>query len=228
MDARALAFFGLERQPDPYEPLSPAQAELRALSRFRDRFIETQKALENQLAQDAPSSVARKALKRIIAVTQRSVDTVEKDMKRVIRSNEGFQHDYDLLLSIPGVGFVTATVILAEFGDLRRFGCSRQIGAHAGVTAYRDESGERRRPGHMSKKGNAHVRKTLYMAAMSASTFNPQMRTAYRRLIARGKEPMVALVVIMRKLLVLMRAIIVTGKPFDPCGKPREGIPQHA
>ena len=228
MDARALAFFGLERHPDPYEPLSPAQAELRALSRCRDGLIETQKALENQLGQDAPSPLVRKTLKRIIAATQKSVDTIEKDMKRVIRSNEGFQRDYDLLTSIPGVGFVTAAVVLAEFGDLRRFGCARQIGAHAGVTACRDESGQRKRPGHISKKGNAHVRKILYMAAMSASTFNPHMRTVYRRLTARGKEPMVALVVIMRKLLVLMRAIIVTGRPFDTCAKPRETIAQHA
>ena len=228
MDARALAFFGLERHPDPYEPLSPAQAELRDLSRCRDGLIETQKALENQLGQDAPSPLVRKTLKRIIAATHKSVDMIEKDMKRVIRSNEGFQRDYDLLTSIPGVGFITAAVVLAEFGDLRRFGCARQIGAHAGVTACRDESGERKRPGHMSKKGNAHVRKILYMAAMSASTFNPHMHAAYRRLIARGKKPMVALVVIMRKLLVLMRAIVVSGKAFDCCGKPRERIAQYA
>jgi len=228
MDARALAFFGLERHPDPYEPLSPSQAELRDLSRCRDGLIETQKALENQLGQEGPSPLVRKTLKRIIAATQKSVDAIEKDMKRVIRCNEGFQRDYDLLTSIPGVGFITAAVVLAEFGDLRRFGCARQIGAHAGVTACRDESGERKRPGHMSKKGNAHVRKILYMAAMSASTFNPQMHIVYRRLIARGKEPMVALVVIMRKLLVLMRAIVVSGKAFDRCGKPRERIAQYA
>jgi transposase len=193
MDARALAFFGLERQPDAYEPLSPVQAELRSLSRCRDGLIETQKAQENQLAQNAPSPLVRKLLKRIIATTRAAVETIEEDMKRVIRSDEGLQRDYDLLTSVPGVGFVTASVILAEFGDLRRFGCARQIGAHAGVTPFRHDSGEEERPGHMSKKGNAYVRKILYMSAMSASIHNPNMRATYRRLTACGKEPMVAL-----------------------------------
>ena len=228
MDARALAFFGLERQPDAYEPLSRVQAELRSLSRCRDGLIETQKAHENQLAQNAPSPLVRKLLKRVIATTRAAVETIEEDMKRVIRSDEGLQRDYDLLTSVPGIGFVTASVVLAEFGDLRRFGCARQIGAHAGVTPFRHDSGEEERPGHMSKKGNAYVRKVLYMCAISASIHNAHMRATYRRLTACGKEPMVALGALMRKLLVLMRAIIVSGKPFESGGKPRERIAQHA
>jgi len=228
IDARALALFGLERQPDAYEPLSPIQAELRSLARCRDSLIETQKAHENQLDQRPPSPLVRQTLKRVIATTGAAVEKIEQDMKRVIRSDENLQHNYDLLTTIPGVGFVTASVVLAEFGDLRRFGCARQIGAHAGVTTSYEESGEKRRPGHMSKKGNAYVRKTLYMSAISASIWNPHMRKTYHRMTAAGKKPMVALGALMRKLLVLMRALIVSGKPFDrrrkPCGK----IPQHA
>lgn len=228
MDARALAFFGLERQPDPYEPLSPVQAELRSLSRCRNGLIETKTAHENQVDQKPTSALARKLLRRVIATTEAAVETIEKDMKRVIRSEEGFQRDYDLLISVPGIGFVTASVVLAEFGDLRRFGCGRQIGAHAGVTPFHIDSGEEEHPAHMSKKGNAYVRKILYMSAVSASKCNPHMRMTYQSMTACGKKPMVALGAIMRKLPVLMRAIIVSGKPFDPCRKPRGKIAQHA
>jgi transposase len=228
IDARALALFGLERQPDPYEPLSPVQAELRNLSRCRDDLIETQKAHQNQLIQSGPSPLVRKTLKHVIATIRTALKKIEEDMKRVIESDEGLRHDYNLLTSIPGVGFVTACVVLAEFGDLRRFGCARQIGAHAGLTAFHYDSGNQRPPAHMSKKGNAYVRKVLYMSAISASRHNPPLRVTYRRMIAVGKEPMVALGALMRKLLVLMRALVVTGNPFDPCGKPRRRVGQHA
>ena len=228
VDARALAFFGLERQPDPYEPLSPAQAELRDLSRCRDNLLETQTAHQNQLSQRGASPLVRKTLKHVVATIRTALEKIEADMKRVIESDEGLRRDYSLLTSIPGVGFVTASVVLAEFGDLRRFGCALQIGAHAGLTAFHYDSGNQHPPAHMSKKGNAYVRKVLYMSAISASTHNPPLRRTYRGMIAVGKKPMVALGALMRKLLVLMRALVVTGIPFDPCGKPRTNVGQHA
>jgi len=219
LDARALAFFGLERCPSAYEPLSQHQAELRALSRSREGLIETRKAHENQLAQNPPSDFARKTLKKVIAQLVKVIERIEAEMRRVIASHEDFKRDYALLTSIAGVGFVTAAVILAELGDLRRFGCARQIGAYAGVTPYRNQSGRHDSPGHMSKKGNSRVRRAVYMAALSAITYNPIMASIYKCLTSDGKKPMVALGAIMRKLLVLMRAIVVSGKPFNPCGK---------
>lgn len=222
LDARALAFFGLERCPSAYEPLSPHQAELRSLSRSRDDLIETRKAHENQLAQNPPSAFARKTLKQLLTQLDKGITSIEAEMRRVIASHEDFKRDYALLTSIAGVGFVTAAVVLAELGDLRRFGCARQIGAYAGVTPYRSQSGCHDAPGHMTKKGNSRVRQAMYMAALSAITHNPVMASVYKCLITDGKKPLVALGAIMRKLLVLMRIIVVSGKPFNPCGKPCE------
>ncbi len=228
MDARALAFYGLERHPDPYDPLSSNQAELRALSRCRDDLIETRKAHQNQLAEGSQSKTVLKSLKSVLAHLDKTIEAIENEMHRVIDSDENFTRDYQLLTSIPGVGFVTAAVVLAEFGDLRRFGRARQIGAHAGVTSRNTESGKFVGPAHMSKKGNARVRQALYMAAMSATVYNPLMRKVYQRLISTGKEPMVAIGAVMRKLLVLMRAIVISKIPFDPCGKPGKQNPQTA
>jgi len=76
-----------------------------------------------------------------VAQLNKTVQKLEKDMQRVIRSDADLQRDCALLTTIPGVGFVTAATVLAELGDLRRFGNSRQIGAHADVTASHNESG---------------------------------------------------------------------------------------
>jgi len=227
LDARAMAFFGLERRPQPYEPLSPQQAELRALSRCRDGLMTSKTAHANHLAQNLPSMVARKSLKRVIAYVEKQVAKIEEQMRVVIQRNPDLKRDYDLLTTIPGVGFITAAVILAEVGDLRRFGTSRQVAAFAGVTPGRKESGKRKRPGRMSKQGNGRIRQALYMASLSASVHNPQLHEAYARITGRGKKSMMALGAIMRKLIVLMRAIIVSGTAFNPGGKPGGETPAH-
>ena len=226
-DARALAFYGLERIPAPYEPLSPQQAELRALSRCRDGLMTTKTAHANQLAQNPAARFARKSLKRLIAHLEKEIDKLEKEMRAVIENNPDLKRDYDLLTTIPGVGFITAAVVLAEVGDLRRFGTSRQVAAFAGVTPSRKESGKSKSPGRMSKKGNARIRQALYMASLSACAHNLQLRTAYERMTGSGKEPMMALGAVMRKLIVLMRAIIVSETPFNPCGKTRGKVLAH-
>jgi transposase len=221
MDARALAFYGLERCPEPYVPLSPEQMELRTLSRCRDGLVTTRTAHANQLAQNPPSAFVRKSLKRLIAHLDKELGKIENEMRGVIQKNLKLKRDYDLLTTIPGVGFITAAVILAEIGDLRRFGTSRQVAAFAGVTPGRKESGKCKSPGRMSKRGNARIRQALYMASLSASVHNPQLRAVYVRITGRGTKPMMALGAVMRKLIVLMRAIIVSETPFNPCGKTR-------
>lgn len=224
MDARALAFYGRERQPEPYEPLSPEQARLRDLSRCRDALIRSRIAHENQLAQAPGCPLVRSTLKAVIARLQKAIGRLDKAMLDLIQARPSLRTDYELLTSIPGVGFVTAAVVLAELGDLRRFGVARQVTAYAGVTPRQNQSGNHTAPGRMSKKGNGRIRQALYLSAMSAITHNPPLAAAYRRLVADGKKPMVALGAVMRKLLVLMWAIVNSGKPFHAGGKPRENF----
>lgn len=227
MDARALAFYGRERHPEPYEPLSSEQARLREMSRCRDGLIRSRTAHENQLAQTPGCPLVRSTLKAVIARLQKAIDRLERAMRDLIQTRRSLQSDYELLTSIPGVGFVTAAVVLAEVGDLRRFGQARQVTAFAGVTPRQDQSGKHTAPGRMSKKGNGRIRQALYLAAISAITYNPPLAATYRRLVAEGKKPMVALGAVMRKLLVLMWAIVNTGQPFHVGGKPRGNVNQQ-
>ncbi len=219
VDARALAFFGLCHHPKPYEPLTPAREELRSLSRCRGNLLKQRVAHQAQLREAPASAVSRKIYRREIVRLKKDIQQLEQDMLRVIRADADLKRDYGLLMTIAGVGFVTASTVLAEFGDLRRFVSSRQIAAHAGVTASHADSGNSTPPAHMSKKGNARVRQALYMAALSAIQHNPHMRAVGQRLNKKGKKPMVTLGAIMRKLIVLMRIIIVSGRKYDPLWK---------
>lgn len=223
LDARALAFFGAERRPPAYIPLTPEQRQLRDLSRYRDALVAEKVAESNREEQHPQDKLVQKLQARRASQRQRDIARVEAKMKQIIQSNPDLQKCFDLLNSIPGVAFVTACVILVEIGDLRRFARARQATAFVGVTPRQNTSGTSvNGKSHLCKKGNGRVRQALYLAAMSAVRADSFLRTTYNRLLERGKAPMVALGAIMRKLITIMRAILITQTPFNPCGKPYE------
>lgn len=108
--------------------------------------------------------------------------------------------------SIKGVGEVVSTSVLADLPELGSV-TARQIAALAGLAPYNRDSGTLR-----GKRtiwgGRASVRKALYMAAVVAARFNPQIKKFYERLCSKGKQKKVALVACMRKLLIIMNAMI--------------------
>ncbi len=217
LEARALAFYGVEREPAPYQPQRPEQRHLRDLVRHRNHLVQQNLALTNRQSEGADTSFVTKAQKRIAAFFQRELKKVEDEMRVLVKSDPELARDVALLTSIYGVAFLTATTILAELGDLRRFERARQLTAFAGLNPRLVQSGSSiNRPAHLSKKGNGTVRKALYMAALTAIKDKGQMQRTYETLIAKGKPKMVALAAVMRRLLVLMRAILINQTPYNP------------
>ena len=166
--ARGLAFYGVERRPAPYEPLSKARQELRELSRCRDALVAQRTALKNRLREKSTSKIVRRMQTRQRRQLNDDIAKLEQEMKRVTNEDEHFKSDFALLISIDGVGPVTAMTILAELGDLRRFERARQLTAFAGVSPRVIQSGTSvRGKTHMCKRGNGRVRQALYLSAMA-------------------------------------------------------------
>lgn len=228
MEARALAFYGVERQPVPYEPPQGVYKELRELCRFRNEMLKEQVACKNRGDEASLNPVIRRLAKRRLREIERHIEEIEKEMRKILDKDENVKKDYDLLVSIPGIGFITACIVLGEFGDLRRFGRARQLSAFAGLSPRLRQSGSsvNGKP-HLCKAGNPRIRKVLYMAAISAARYCPSMEKDYQLMLLHGKSKMAALGAIMRKLLVLMRAILIENTPYNPkhkssgklCGK---------
>ena len=227
IDARGLGFYGVERRPAAYEPLTPELETLRKLSRYRDFLVAEQTAASNREDVLESDKTVRQMAKRRAAQYERDIKKIEKAMREHIGKSPDLKRDYDLLTSIPGVGFVTACVMLAELGDLRRFGRARQLTAFAGLCPSEYDSGDSvHKAPRMSKCGNARARQALYMAALTASRMAGPLKDDYTRMIGVGKARKAALGMVMRKLLVLMRAVLKSAKPYDknfraggkPCG----------
>ena len=219
LEARALGFYGVERRPLAYEAPSPEQAELRALSRYRDSLVRQRTALKNQMKETCGSTFVQKNQAKRLRLLTRDIERVEEQMKALVAQHEDLNRDIELLMSIYGVAFINATTVLAELGDLRRFTLARQLSAFAGMSPRHRQSGTSiRGRSRLCKQGNSRVRQCLFLSALAAIRGNNQLRDTYQRLLAQGKPRMVALGAIMRKLLTLMRAILISGKRYQPLG----------
>ncbi len=125
-----------------------------------------------------------------------------------------------LLMTVPGVGQVTALSFKAAIDDPARFKSSRLVGSHFGLTPRRFQSGEVDNPGRISKAGDASVRATLYAAAnalLMRSMKSSHLKTWGLKLM-RTKGRRRALVAVARKLAVILHRMWVTNTPFNAEG----------
>jgi len=220
LEARALAFFGMERRPNAYEPHSPERSELRELSRHRDGLVRERTMVKNRIHETSASTYVNTDRKRHLAQLIKRIQRVEAAMKKCVAQSPTLKQDVALLTSIYGVAFINATTILAELGELRRFEKARQLTAFAGMSPRHHESGTSVKGcSRLCKQGNSRSRQSLYLSAMVAIRGDNPLRCFYQNLLQEGKPKMVALAAVMRKLLVLMRSILISGHPYDPLWK---------
>ncbi|MBX3072032.1 MAG: IS110 family transposase [Thermomicrobiales bacterium] len=151
---------------------------------------------------------------RIQQALQGEQETLEAQIDQLIQADPAVVLLQDLLESTPGIGPVTAQMLIArlpELGTLSR----RQIAALVGVAPTVHQSGALAKRG-MIQGGRRDVRDTLFMAAMSAIRFNPVIKPFYDRLRANHKPHKVAMVACVRKLLVILNAMVRDGVAWNP------------
>ena len=204
IDARILALFGLQVQPEIR--LLPDQ-KTRELSSFlarRRQLIEMLTAENNRLLQ-ADISI-RPGIKIHITWLEEAISAINDYLDRQIRSSPSWLEKDNLLKSVPGVGKVVSTTLLIELPELGNLN-RRKIAALVGVAPLNRDSGTLR-----GKRtvwgGRAKLRAVLYMAALVGVRCNPVIAAFYERLLKAGKAKKVALVACMRKLLTILNAMI--------------------
>ena len=212
-DACVIARFGFERQPPPDEPLEGARADLQELVRLRT-------AEKNRLKTCKGGSELLTGMreKRIADLTSQ-IKQLETAMEKIVASDEQLRRDYAIVQSIPGVGPITAALVLGELGDLRRFKNSRQLAAFAGLSPRQHVSGSSvHKATRMCRQGNRSVRTILFLSGMyhTRKAGGTTLSNFYQRMVRQGKAPMSALGAVMRKLLLLMRTLLIENRMFQP------------
>ena len=213
LDAKLLARFAAVMSPAIRPPAPEALEELAELVRARHQAIEEQTALKNQLGETKGKFLMRQ-LKRRIERSCKDIAAIDAEILAGFRADPGLSARYDVLTSIPGFGFVTAATLitnLAELGSLN----SKQAALLAGLAPIADDSGKRQGI-RVIFGGRASVRRSLYLAAVSAARFNPSMKAFYDYLIAKGKSAKLAHIAVARKLVILANTLIAQNRNWQP------------
>jgi len=182
---------------------------LSELCRKRLALVEQRSRITNQ-AEHGASRIVQKVDRRIVLALDTAIALLEAEMRRLLAAVPHLNAVAALLRSVPGIGEIIATTLVAEMPELGTL-TDRQAAALAGVAPYDRDSGtvngRRRIAG-----GRPIVRRALYMAAMTGATrWNPWLRPFYLRLIQAGKPAKVALTACMRKLVGLLNTIVARG-----------------
>lgn len=221
IDARTLAQLAATLQPAPWTPPPAIYTELQQRLAQRDALVAMRQQARNQrhaLVQ-LPVVVAavRERLDALIATLDGQIAAVEGEIAQVIGQDPQWAATAALLLSITGIGLLTAAWLLVATLNFELCPTLGAATAYAGLAPYPRESGTsvrgRPRIGHGS---NRRLRTALYLATLSAARHNPAIKAFYERLKAAGKPKKVARCAAARKLLALAWAIVRTGRPFDP------------
>ena len=218
LDAHLLARFAEVMRPEP-RPLPDEQSlALAAILARRWQLIEMLTAEKNRLG--GARKAVRQSLRAHIAWLEHEIEQTDVQLAQAIQNSPVWREKDDLLRTVPGVGPVLTTTVLAELPELGALS-RKQIAALVGVAPLNRDSGTLRGK-RTVWSGRAHVRAVLYMGALVATRYNSVTKAFYRRLCAAGKAKKVALTACMRKLVIILNAIVKHRTPW------RVEMVQHA
>ncbi len=208
LDARAIALFAEAVRP-PARPLPSAQAQVLGEMVTRRRQLVEMLGAESNRRQQVRARQVQRRLDDHIKWLRKALEKLEQDLADAIRSSPVWRERENLLTSVPGIGPVTASTLIAELPELGQLD-RRRIAALAGLAPMNRDSGTLRGR-RMITGGRPSVRRVLYMATVSALRCNPTIHAFYGRLTERGRPTKVALIAAMRKLLTMLNAIVRDG-----------------
>jgi transposase len=212
IDAGVIAHFAEAVRPASRALPDEASRLLAELVGRRRQIIEMIVA-ERHREKRATNIRVRKSLVRHIAVLEKELNAIDRDIDTLVRGSPVWRAKEDLLASVPGIGPTLARALLADLPELGTLG-RREIASLAGLAPYTRQSG-RWRGKSMIGGGRSTVRAATFMAALVASRHNPPLKAFYQRLLAAGKPKMVALIAVARKLLTTLNAILRDNRPWQ-------------
>jgi len=211
IDARLIARFAAALKPAARPALDPNSQSIKDLV-VRRRQLTSLRTIEKNRRSVMPASL-QPSIDRIIETLDREIASLELLIQNAVEQHAAWRHKRDLLTSMPGIGpSVASTLIgdLPELGSLSR----RQIAALTGVAPFNRDSGTFRGKRRI-RGGRAHSRTALYLSAMVAIRYNPQIKTFYQRLVQTGKHKKVALTACIRKIVTALNAMLRDNKPWQ-------------
>ena len=228
--ALTLCEFAARMEFVAWTPPAPEIRELRAITRriaalIMERSRELNRAHAARACADASTVVANDIDVNVRHLGRR-IEELETHALALVAQHPNLRCACQHITSIKGFADRSASQLLGELLVLPQDMLVREWAAHSGLDVRHVDSGVsvHKQP-RISKHGNAHIRRILYMPALAAIQYEPNVRTFYEQLLAAGKEKLQAIVAVMRKLLHAIYGMLKTDSDFD--GSKFRRLPQE-
>ena len=213
LDAAMLARMGAVLELETRPARSEALLELNELYIAREALVKDRTAAKNRAKVLTLSLLKRQNARRLEQI-ERQIATIEAAILEIVEADAGLADRFAILTSIPGVSNITALALLIEMPELGSLEAG-QAASLVGLAPIARQSG-RWNGRAFIRGGRAGVRQALYMPALVATRFNPDMKAKYAQLTSAGKPAKVALTAVMRKLIVLANALLKANRKWAP------------
>lgn len=220
-DAQMIAQYGLERQLEWWQPMMPQMKNLRDLCRER---LSLKKDLVRCKCQIHGLKHAHSTLEVVLQLKEKQIEFLEQNIQiieneiiRITEDDKEFNQRVKNVESIKGLRLLTIVTVLCETNGFSQFNNIRQVVSYAGMDIAERQSGLFKGKTRISKKGNSRIRECLYMPALSATSYNENIKALYQRVIERNPTTKRKGVIAgMRKLLILIFVLWKKNESYNP------------
>lgn len=213
IDARLLARMAVALQPPVRPARSSQQNQLAELVNARDGLVRDRTALKNRDKNLTVALLKRLCNQRLEQIA-RHIAALDAEIAAIIAADEKLARRHDIITSIAGLGTLTANQIIATMPELGSLD-NKQAASLAGLAPVARQSGQWKGKSFI-RGGRGNVRQALYMPALVAARFNPDLEAKYQQLIAAGKPAKIAITAVMRKLVVTANALLKADRLWSP------------
>ena len=213
MDAMLLANYAATIKP-PIRSMRDRKCRLmKALVARRHQLLQMRSAEKNRSEHSHDKAITR-SVTAVIKMFDRELKKIEQQLKKLISASTELSQKVQALISVPGIGVITATMLVTEVPELGQLN-RRQIAALIGVAPINRDSGSFRGK-RMTGGGRRRVRARLFMPTLVACRHNPVLKAFYQRLQEQGKCKMTAIVAVMRKMLTILNTMLAKNEEWKP------------
>jgi transposase len=220
LDAQSICQFGLERNLSSWQPPSPQMKLLKELTREYYTVQQMATQVKNQLHAKhhthEPLVETTKRLRAQLQLFQKQLNSIEHQLHSVVDDDPDLRNRIANITAVKGIGFMTVVTALAETNGFALITSQKQVASYAGMDIVIKESGKRQGKPVLSKRGNKHLRRAVFMPALAACRYNPNLKAFYVRLVRTKANKKVALLAVARKLLCLIYILWKKNVPYDP------------
>ena len=219
-DAQVLTEYSRRMPFQPWQRPRLMALQLRAVTRQIESLTVQHTREQNRLHASEGSEATPRCvihdLRQSMAGLKRRIEKLRREAIKLLQGDDEMRLRFGLLIAMPGIGEVSALHLLGELATLAPEMKVRQWVAHSGLDpAHRESGSSVHKAARISRAGNRHLRRALYMPALTAVRWNPHLKAFYEALLARHKRKLQALMAVARKLLHAIYGIFKTRTPYD-------------